>query len=139
VPAGTLALVPVLLFLAFLVVPLVELYVLLQVGSAIGALNTVVLVVLVGVAGAWLVKREGLGVVRRVRSQVAAGQVPGRELVDGFLILFGGALMLTPGFVTDLAGLALLLPPIRAAARRTLAHRLRVYVVGRGGGHSLGF
>jgi UPF0716 protein FxsA len=139
VPAGTLALVPVLLFLAFLVVPLVELYVLLQVGSAIGALNTVVLVVVVGVAGAWLVKREGLGVVRRVRSQVAAGQVPGRELVDGFLILFGGALMLTPGFVTDLVGLALLLPPIRAAARRTLAHRLRVYVVGRGGGHSLGF
>jgi UPF0716 protein FxsA len=139
VPAGTLALVPALLFLAFLVIPLVELYVLLQVGSAIGALNTVVLVVLVGVAGAWLVKREGLGVVRRVRSQVAAGQVPGRELVDGFLILFGGALMLTPGFVTDLVGLALLLPPIRAAARRTLAHRLRVYVVGRGGGHSLGF
>lgn len=138
-PAGTLALVPALLFLAFLVVPLVELYVLLQVGSAIGALNTVVLVVLVGVAGAWLVKREGLGVVRRVRSQVAAGQVPGRELVDGFLILFGGALMLTPGFVTDLAGLALLLPPIRAAARRTLAHRLRVYVLGRGGDRSLGF
>jgi UPF0716 protein FxsA len=139
VPAGTLALVPALLFLAFLVVPLVELYVLLQVGSAIGALNTVVLVVLVGVAGAWLVKREGLGVVRRVRSQVAAGQVPGRELVDGFLILFGGALMLTPGFVTDLVGLALLLPPIRAAARRTLAHRLRVYVMGRGGDRSLGF
>ncbi|MDP9019837.1 MAG: FxsA family protein [Actinomycetota bacterium] len=130
---------PAVLFVAFLVVPLVELYVLLQVGSAIGALNTVALVVLAGIAGAWLVKREGLGVVRRVRSQVAAGQVPGRELVDGFLILLGGALMLTPGFVTDLLGLALLAPPIRAAARRSLAHRLRVYVVGRGGGRSLGF
>ncbi len=129
---------PAVLFVIFLVVPLVELYVLLQVGSAIGALNTVALVVVVGIAGAWMVKREGLGVVRRVRSQVAAGQVPGRELVDGFLILFGGALMLTPGFVTDVVGLALLAPPVRAAARRALAHRLRVYVVGRGGGHSLG-
>lgn len=130
---------PVVLFVAFLVVPLVELYVLLQVGSAIGALNTVALVVLVGVAGAWLVKREGLGVVRRVRSQVGAGQVPGRELVDAFLILFGGALMLTPGFVTDVLGLALLTPPVRAAARRALAHRLRVHVLGRGGGQSLGW
>ncbi|MDP8988340.1 MAG: FxsA family protein, partial [Actinomycetota bacterium] len=64
---------PAVLFVAFLVVPLVELYVLLHVGSAIGALNTVALVVLAGIAGAWLVKREGLGVVRRVRSQVAAG------------------------------------------------------------------
>lgn len=119
------------LVLVFLVVPLVELYVLIQVGSAIGALNTIALLVLMGAAGAWLMKREGLGVVRRVQSQLSAGRVPATEVIDGFLILFGGALMLTPGFLSDLLGLALLVPPVRALVRAGLARRLRVKVLGR--------
>lgn len=111
--------------LVFLVVPLVELYVLIQVGSAIGALPTVALLVLMGVVGGWLMKREGLGVIRRVQSQLRTGHVPAAEVVDGFLILFGGALMLTPGFLSDALGLALLIPPVRALVRRGLARRLR--------------
>ncbi|CAN5145769.1 hypothetical protein BH24ACT1_BH24ACT1_09130 [soil metagenome] len=118
------------LVLVFLVVPLVELYVLIQVGSAIGALNTISLLILMGVAGGWVMKREGLGVVRRVQSQLGAGRVPGAEVVDGFLILFGGALMLTPGFLSDFLGLALLVPPVRAIVRRALARRFQAQVLG---------
>lgn len=119
------------LVLVFLVVPLVELYVLIQVGSAIGALNTIALLILMGVAGGWLMKREGLGVVRRVQSQLREGRVPAAEVVDGFLILFGGALMLTPGFLSDIFGLSLLIPPVRALVRASLGRRLRVRVTGR--------
>ncbi len=119
----------VLFVLVFLVVPLVELYVLIQVGSAIGALPTIALLVLMGVLGGWLMKREGLGVVRRVQSQLRAGRVPATEVVDGFLILFGGALMLTPGFLSDALGLALLIPPVRAVVRAGLARRLRLRVL----------
>lgn len=119
------------LVLVFLVVPLLELYVLIQVGQAIGALETVAALILMGVVGGWLMKREGLGAVRRIQAQAQRGQVPGRELVDGFLILFGGALMLTPGFLTDVLGLSLLVPPLRAAVRRTLARQLQARVAGR--------
>lgn len=109
----------------FLVVPFVELFVLLQVGQAIGVVDTIVLLVVVSVVGAWLVKREGLGVLRRAQERVAAGTVPGRELVDGILILFAGALLLTPGFVTDVVGILLLLPPVRAALRGSTVRWLR--------------
>ncbi len=112
------------LALLFLVVPFVELFVLIQVGHAIGALPTVGLLLVVAVVGAWLVKREGIGVVRRARDLLAAGEMPGRELVDGLLILFAGALMVTPGFFTDILGLALLIPPVRAALRSVAASRL---------------
>ena len=118
------------LVLLFLVVPLVELYLIIQVGSAIGALNTVALLVLMGVAGGWLMKREGLGALRRVQSQLGQGRVPGTELVDGFLILFGGALMLSPGFLTDVVGLALLVPPVRAIVRRALGRRFQARIIG---------
>ena len=117
----------------FLVVPFVELFVLLQVGQAIGVLDTLGLLILVSVVGAWLVKREGLGVLRRAQERVAAGGVPGRELVDGVLILFAGALLLTPGFLTDVVAVLLLLPPVRAALRgatvRWLRRRSSVHVV----------
>lgn len=121
------------LALAFFVVPIVELAVIIQIGSAIGVLNTIGLLILSGVLGAWLMKREGLGVLRRVQATVAAGRVPGVELVDGFLILFGGALMLTPGFVTDILGMSLLLPPVRAVVRGVLRRRFTARVVGGSG------
>jgi UPF0716 protein FxsA len=117
------------LALLFLVVPLVELYLIIQVGSAIGALNTIGLLLLMSVLGGWLMKREGLGVVRRLQLQVQRGEVPTTELVNAFLILFGGALMLTPGFLTDVVGMALLLPPVRAVVRRGLARRFRAVAV----------
>lgn len=113
-----------LLAVLFLAVPLAELYVLIQVGQVIGALNTVGLLLLVSIVGAWLAKREGIGVLRRMQAAVNAGRVPGTELVDAFLILLAAALMLTPGFLTDIVAILLLLPPVRAGARRALRRRL---------------
>ena len=112
------------LALLFLVVPFVELFVLIQVGQSIGALPTIGLLVLVSIVGAWLVKREGLSVLRRAQEQVRRGVVPGAELVDGVLILFAGALMVTPGFITDLLATALLVPPVRLALRRAASTQL---------------
>ena len=91
-----------------------ELAVIVQVAGSTGVLNTIGLLVLVSVVGAWLVRREGLGILRRAQREAAAGRIPGREMVDGLLVLGAGALMLTPGFVTDAVGLALLFPPTRA-------------------------
>jgi UPF0716 protein FxsA len=114
-----------LLALLFLLVPIAELAVIIKVGSEIGIGNTIVVMLVVSVVGAWLVKREGLGVLRRVQEQVARGVVPGKELSDGFMIMLAGALMLTPGFLTDLVGIALLLPPVRAVVRRGIARRVK--------------
>jgi UPF0716 protein FxsA len=109
-----------LLVILFIGVPFAELYVLIQVGHAIGVLNTLGLLLLVSIVGAWLAKREGIGVFRRMQAALNAGRVPGAELVDGFLILLAAALMLTPGFLTDIVAIFLLLPPVRAVVRRTL-------------------
>jgi UPF0716 protein FxsA len=114
---------PVLVVL-FIGVPFAEIYVLLQVGHAIGVVNTLGLLILISVVGAWLAKREGLGVLRRMQRSIEAGRVPGTELVDGFLILLAGALMLTPGFLTDILAILLLLPPVRAVVRRELRRRV---------------
>ncbi|MEA3019642.1 MAG: protein FxsA [Actinomycetota bacterium] len=121
------------LVLLFLVVPLAELYVIIQVAHAIGAFNTIGLLFLDSLLGGWLMKREGLGVMRRLQAKLQNGEVPGRELVDAFLIMLGGALMLAPGFITDILGMALLLPPVRAVIRAALARRFRTVAVNRGG------
>lgn len=108
------------LVLLFLLVPLAELYVIIQVGQAFGALNTIALLIVISAVGAWLAKREGLNVWRRFQRQVESGSVPGKEIADGVMILFAGALLMSPGFLTDLLGIALLLPPVRAVIRGTL-------------------
>jgi UPF0716 protein FxsA len=112
-----------LLALAFVVVPIVEIFLLIQVGSVIGALNTVALLVLMSIVGAWLVKREGTGVWQRLQTSLASGRMPGNELIDGLLIMVGGVLMLTPGFLSDIAGLVLILPPSRALIRTLVRKR----------------
>ena len=112
------------LFLVFVVTPIVELAVIVQVAGSTGVMNTIGLLVLVSLVGAWLVRREGLGILRRAQAELAEGRMPGRELVDGLLVLLAGALMLTPGFVTDTVGLALLLPPVRAVLRMVATRRL---------------
>lgn len=117
------------LFLLFVLVPFVELYVILQVGQELGAVNTIALLVGVSLVGGALVKREGFGVLRRAQVRMNAGQVPGRELVDGVLILFAGALLMTPGFLTDVFGILLLLPPTRAGIRAAVIKALRKRVV----------
>jgi UPF0716 protein FxsA len=112
------------LALLFLVVPFAELYVIIQIGQAIGALPTIAILVIDSLVGAWLVKREGLAVLRRAQAQIQRGVVPGTELVDGVLILFAGALMLTPGFLTDILATFLLIPPVRVVVRRMLGSQL---------------
>jgi len=111
------------LVLLFVLVPLAELYVIIQVGHAFGALNTVALLIAVSAVGAWLVKREGVSVWRRFQHQIQSGAVPGREIADGVMILFAGALLLSPGFLTDVLGVFLLLPPVRSAVRATVLRR----------------
>ena len=108
------------LVLLFLVVPLAELYVIIQVGQAFGALNTIALLILISVVGAWLAKREGISVWRRFQRQIESGAVPGKEIADGVMILFAAALLMSPGFLTDILAIALLLPPVRAAIRGVL-------------------
>ena len=108
------------LVLLFLVVPLAELYVIIQVGQAFGALNTIALLIVISAVGAWLVKREGMSVWKRFQRQVQSGAVPGKEIAAGVMILFAGALLMTPGFLTDVLGISLLLPPVRAVIRGVL-------------------
>ena len=117
------------LVLLFVVVPVVELYVIVQTSHAIGFLNTLLVLLLMSVLGGWLVKREGLGIIRRVQQQVQLGRVPSRELVDGFLVMLAGALLMTPGFFTDAVAIALLLPPVRAVVRPVLIRRFRGRIV----------
>jgi UPF0716 protein FxsA len=106
-----------LLVLLFIVVPLVELYVIIQVGQAIGVLPTIGLLFLDSVLGAVLLRSQGRAVWMRFNTALAEGRVPARETFDGAMVIFGGALLLTPGFITDIVGLLLLIPPTRAALR----------------------
>lgn len=108
------------LFVLFVVVPLLEIYVLIQVGQVIGAWWTVVLLVLDSLFGSWLIKREGGRAWQALRVALETGRMPARELADGALILVGGTLMLSPGFVTDAVGIVLILPFTRPLARRLL-------------------
>jgi UPF0716 protein FxsA len=109
-----------LVFLAFLVVPIVEIYVLIQVGQVIGAWWTVLLLVVDSIFGSWLLKREGVRAWRALQTALSEGRMPARELADAALIVFGGTLMITPGFVTDAVGLVAILPFTRPFARRLL-------------------
>ena len=113
------------LLLLFTVVPLVELALLLLIGRYLGLPATVLLVFATGILGAWLARSEGLRAFYRVREEMTGGQLPAAALLDGLLILVAGAVLLTPGLLTDLAGFALLLPPGRRVVRRLLAERLR--------------
>jgi UPF0716 protein FxsA len=122
----------VVLALAFLVVPVAELAVLIAVGSQIGYLNTFALMVALSLTGAWLARREGLGAWRRLQAALVEGRVPAVEAADGALILLAGALLLTPGFLSDVLGVLLLLPPVRALLRRWLPAMLARRVARRG-------
>ena len=108
----------------FIVVPLAELYVILKVGDAIGAVPTIALLAADSVLGSMLLRAQGRSVWRRFNETMTAGRVPHRELIDGVLVIFGGAFLITPGFISDIAGILLLLPPTRAVIRRLLIRRL---------------
>jgi UPF0716 protein FxsA len=109
--------VPLLLIAAFIVIPLLELYVIIQVGGSIGAGPTIFLLLLDSVVGAVLLRSQGRAAWVRFNRAMAENRVPAKEVLDGVLIIFGGALLLTPGFLTDIVGLILLIPPTRAIVR----------------------
>jgi UPF0716 protein FxsA len=108
----------------FIVVPLAELYVILKVGDAIGAVWTILLLAADSVLGSLLLRAQGRSVWRRFNDALGAGRMPHREVMDGVLVIFGGAFLITPGFLTDIVGLILLIPPTRAVVRRMLVRRL---------------
>jgi UPF0716 protein FxsA len=128
-----------LLALAFVAVPVLEIYVIIQVGQVIGAWWTILLLIADGVVGSWLVKREGRRAWRALRAALEAGRMPAAELADGMLILIGGTLMISPGFVSDVVGAVLILPFTRPWGRRLLTGfvnrrlraRVRVHSAGR--------
>jgi UPF0716 protein FxsA len=121
-----------LLLLAFIAVPLIEIYVIIQVGQVIGPWWTILLLLLDGVFGSWLIKHEGRRAWRALQVALQQGRLPAAELADGVLILVGGTLMLAPGFVTDAFGVLMILPLTRPIGRRLLAGILarRLTVVG---------
>ena len=122
----------------FIVVPLAELYVILKVGDAIGAVPTIALLAADSVLGSMLLRAQGRSVWRRFNETMAGGRVPHRELIDGVLVIFGGAFLITPGFLTDIVGLVLLIPPSRALVRRLVARRLGRRMVGARGSRTPG-
>lgn len=110
------------LLLLLTIVPAVELYLLLQIGSWLGPLQTVALILITGMVGAYIAKREGFGLLTTLRDELAKGMPPGERLMEGALVIAGGLLLVTPGVFTDLAGFALILPPTRRwVAPRALA------------------
>lgn len=100
-------------FIVFISVPLIELFLLIEVGKLIGALNTALLVAITGVIGGYLAKREGLSCLYTIRSKLDSGALPGQELIDGAFILVSGTLLITPGIITDALGLLGLVPATR--------------------------
>jgi UPF0716 protein FxsA len=118
------------LVVLFIVVPIVELYVIIQVGQAIGVLPTLALLLADALLGSFLLRHQGRGAWRRFNEALAERRFPAREVADGLMIAIGGTLLLTPGFVTDIFGLILLIPPTRAIVRRlSRAYFLRRFVV----------
>jgi len=118
---------PLFLIVLFIVVPIAELYVIIQVGQAIGLWPTLALLLADALLGSFLLKHQGRGAWLRFNEALAQRRFPGKEVVDGLLIVIGGTLLLAPGFITDIAGLILLIPPTRAIVRSVL----RRFTIGR--------
>lgn len=108
----------------FVLVPLFELYVLIEVGSEIGALPTILLTVATALLGAWLMRHQGMQVMQDAQLAMANGEAPQQQVIEGVLIFFGGAMLLLPGLVTDALGLILLVPPIRASLAQAWLRRM---------------
>ncbi len=125
---------PLILFALFIGLPILEIYVIIQVGQQIGAIPTLLLLVAESVFGAWLVKREGRRAWTSLNEAFRTGELPGRQLGDAALILIGGTLLLTPGFVTDVFGFFFVLPFTRPIARKILAAIIARRALRRGGG-----
>jgi UPF0716 protein FxsA len=112
------------LFLLFTLVPAVELYLIIKVGQSIGAASTILLIIGTGILGAYYARQQGLSVLSNIQWKVQQGQVPGDDLVNGGMLLVGGALLITPGFITDFLGFSLIFPPTREAIKVVVKRHL---------------
>lgn len=121
-----LVFIKLLIFVTLL--PILEIYILMESGRQIGAWPTVLLVVLTGIAGSWLMRQQGFAILAKAQSELAAGHLPANSLLDGILIIAGGILLLTPGFCTDLAGASMLIPGTRHTWRIWLARWLKTQI-----------
>jgi UPF0716 protein FxsA len=102
------------LFILFTIIPVLELWLLIEIGGVIGFFPTVLIVIITGITGAWLAKMEGISVLTNIQRSMSQGVIPKTELVNGLLVFIGGAMLLTPGFITDITGLLMIFPPTRA-------------------------
>ena len=118
------------LFLAFTLIPLIELYLLIKLGTAVGILNTLLLVIITGAAGAYLARLQGLQVMFRVRARLQQGEMPADDLLDALIIFVAGIVLLTPGLLTDIAGLLLLFPVTRFWIKKKLQQKLKHWMQG---------
>lgn len=117
------------LFLFFLIVPFAEIYLLLTIGGIIGALPTIAMVVFTAVLGAWLLRQQGLKTFQRFQESLAQGSLPTYEIIEGPILLVGGALLLTPGFITDLMGFACLFPPLRRKLAQYIIEKHLIQII----------
>lgn len=109
------------LLIIFIFIPLLEIYILLEAGRIVGLAPTISLIILTGIAGAWLARSQGVEILRRIQQETSMGQMPAGTLIDGALILVGGLLLLTPGFFTDALGFSFLIPLTRELWRKGLS------------------
>ena len=111
------------LFLLFTLIPIIELMILIDLGTSIGLAPTLGVVILTGALGAWAARTQGFYALSRIQAEMAAGRLPGAEMVEGAMVLVGGVLLLTPGLLTDAAGFALMAPAVRAVVRGWLMRK----------------
>ncbi len=108
------------LVLIFIIVPLMEILLLIEIGSRIGTLNTILIIVLTGILGAYMMRQQGFTILANIRANLSQGRMPTGELINGVLVLVGGILLLTPGFFTDAVGFVLLIPTTRGFVRKKI-------------------
>ena len=113
------------LFLAFTLIPLVEIYLLIKLGQNFGAITSILLVIFTGILGAYLARMEGLRTLFRIQETMGEGRMPGEELLDALLIAIAGLVLITPGFITDVVGFLLLFPFTRMLVKNWLKERMR--------------
>ena len=116
------------LFLAFTLIPVFEIYLLIRIGHYLGAFNTILVVIVTGFLGAYLARLQGIKTMMRVRDSLHRGELPAEEMLDALLIFMAGIVLLTPGFITDLAGIGILVPNTRAWFKRWLRKRLDQWI-----------
>jgi len=116
------------LLILFVTVPIIELWILLDIGRAIGSLPTILLIILTGIVGAYLTKLQGLITIRKIRENLRGGIMPSEELIDGLLIVLAGGFLITPGLLTDFSGFLLLIPKSRNVIKRYLKNKFRSWI-----------